>query len=77
MEITAMFARFEFNISVILLYVAACNQVGQPVADTSVAQASVQKEPDRWYLPMQLRNDGCYVGPNKTEPGNIPKPCPE
>ena len=72
-----MFARFVFNISVTLLCIAACNQFGQPAADMSAAQASVQKGPDRWYLPMQLRNDGCYVGPNKTEPGNIPKPCHE
>jgi hypothetical protein len=70
--------RSAFAASVVLLTLAGCGAVDQanPYLRNSHPQASWQQGPDRWYEPMQLRSDGCYVGSYATEPGTMPQPCP-
>jgi hypothetical protein len=62
--------RLAFAAPLLLLSVAACSELA-----SSNMHASTQQGPDRWYMPMQERADGCYVGPNATEPGSMPKAC--
>ncbi len=70
-------AGIPISASLLLLVVAARSELDRSAIEHANSQASWQNGPNRWYLPMQLRADGCYVGPNASEPGSVPKPCSE